>query len=118
MEQVAFLTKAGRGKKFQIKKAIPSMGMILMFPESLGSELSKNVYFYHSVIYSFCFMVLSLKSCRDTQKKAVPPPLKYCYKLCIQRQNGGDSYFLFHALPVFFIKYCHKLCIQRQMVVQ
>ena len=27
--------------------------------------------------------------------------------------NGGDSYFLFHALPVFFIKYCHKLCIYK-----
>ena len=23
---------------------------------------------------------------------------------------SGDLYFLFHALPVFFIKYCHKLC--------
>ena len=23
--------------------------------------------------------------------------------------------FLFHALPVFFIKYCYKLCIQRQI---
>ena len=34
------------------------------------------------------------------------------------KTNGGDSYFLFHALSVFFIKYCHKLCIQRQMVVQ
>ena len=30
----------------------------------------------------------------------------------------GDSYFLFHTLPVFFIEYCHKLCIQKQMVVQ
>ena len=30
---------------------------------------------------------------------------------------SGDSKFLFHALPVFFIKYCHKLCIQRQMVM-
>ena len=39
--------------------------------------------------------------------------------LSIQRQNGGDSYFLFHALPVFFVEYCHhKLCIQRQMVVR
>ena len=23
-----------------------------------------------------------------------------------------------HPLPVFFVKYCHKLCIQRQMAVQ
>ena len=30
----------------------------------------------------------------------------------------GVTHFLFHALPVFFIKYCHKLCIQRQMVVR
>ena len=34
------------------------------------------------------------------------------------KTNGGDSYFLFHALLVFFIEYCHKLCIQRQMVVR
>ena len=30
-------------------------------------------------------------------------------------KNGvlsGDSYYLFHALPVFFIEYCHKLRIQ------
>ena len=26
--------------------------------------------------------------------------------------------FYFHALPVFFIKYCHKLCFQRQMMVR
>ena len=34
------------------------------------------------------------------------------------KTNGGDSYFLFHALPVFFIKFCHKLCVQRQIVVR
>ena len=34
------------------------------------------------------------------------------------KTNGGDSYFVLYALPVFFIKCCHKLCIQRQMVVQ
>ena len=27
----------------------------------------------------------------------------------VYKDNGGDSYFLFHALPVFFIKYCHEL---------
>ena len=37
---------------------------------------------------------------------------------CIDGILSGDSYFLFHALPVFFIKYCHKLCIQRQIVVR
>ena len=31
------------------------------------------------------------------------------------KTNGGDSYFLFHALPIFFIKYCHKLCTERQI---
>ena len=30
----------------------------------------------------------------------------------------GDSQFLFHVLPVFFIKHCYKLCIQRQMAVR
>ena len=30
---------------------------------------------------------------------------------------SGDSQFLFHAFPVFFITYCYKFCIQRQMVV-
>ena len=36
----------------------------------------------------------------------------------VYKDKCCDSYFLFHALPVFFIKYCHKLCIQRQMVVR
>ena len=35
-----------------------------------------------------------------------------------KKTNRGDSYFLFHALPAFFIEYCHNLCIQRQMVVR
>ena len=27
--------------------------------------------------------------------------------------TNGDSYFLFHVLPVFFIKYCLTFCIQK-----
>ena len=41
-------------------------------------------------------------------------------KIFIEIYNGvvsGDSWLLFHALPVFFIRYYRKLCIQRQMVV-
>ena len=30
--------------------------------------------------------------------------LKYCYKLRIRRQNGGDSYFLFYALLVLHVE--------------
>ena len=36
----------------------------------------------------------------------------------INRVLSGGSYFLSHALPVLFIRYCHKLCIQRQMVIR
>ena len=36
----------------------------------------------------------------------------------VYKTNGGDSYFLFPALPVFFIKYCDNLCIQTQIVVR
>ena len=28
----------------------------------------------------------------------------------------SQSYFLFHALLLFFMKYCHKLCIQRMVI--
>ena len=44
--------------------------------------------------------------------------INYCYNLSIQRQMAVTHIFLFHALPVFFIKYCHKLCIQRQIMVR
>ena len=82
-----FVAKAVRLKRFQIKEAttfvwlVASVEMILMFLESLWSELSKNVYFYQLLIYSFWLTVLSFKLCRDTQKQTVnpspppPPPL-------------------------------------------
>ena len=49
------------------------MEMVLMFLESLWSELFKNVYFRQPLIYSFWLMVLSLKSFRNIQEQTVPP---------------------------------------------
>ena len=33
-----------------------------------------------------------------------------------ESSSFSQSYFLFHALLLFFMKYCHKLCIQRMVI--
>ena len=42
--------------------------MILVFLKSQCRKLSKNVYFYPILTYSFRVMILSSKTCRDTPK--------------------------------------------------
>ena len=57
VEALAFLVKAVRRKRLQIKEAITLTPIIygddLMFLESLPSELFKNEFFYCPLIYSF-----------------------------------------------------------------
>ena len=50
------------------------MGMILVFLKSQCRERSKNVYFYSLLINSFCVMILSSQTYRDTPIWVNPPP--------------------------------------------
>ena len=47
--------------------------MILVLLRSQCRELSKNVYFYPILTYSFRVMMLSSKTCRDTPNLSDPP---------------------------------------------
>ena len=53
---------------------VAPMVMILVFLKSQCRELSKNVYFYPILTYSFRVMILSSKMCRNTPNLSEPPP--------------------------------------------
>ena len=61
------------------------MVMILVFLKSQCRELSKNLYFYLLLTYSFRAMILSSKACHHTLKLMTPPPL-------LRRCAEGDTF--------------------------
>ena len=88
------------------------MVMSLVFLKSQCTELSKNVYFYPILTYSFRVMILSSKTCRDTPNLSETPlKMPVCNANYENRLKRLKIYSLEQRREGFMIIHMYKIVI-------